>query len=85
MLFTNDLFFKVVDRCLAHLVTAVFHRKLSSITWIPWLKVLTCYPLACPLKDGCSLGCLVQGGWKRKVRGWEEQSRRSTEERSTLA
>lgn len=33
MLFTNDLCFKVVDRYvfLAHLVTAVFQRKLSSV------------------------------------------------------
>lgn len=33
MLFTNDLCFKVVDKCgvLAHLFTAVFHRKMSSV------------------------------------------------------
>lgn len=33
MLFTNDFCFKLADRkgFLAHLVSAVFHRKLSSV------------------------------------------------------
>lgn len=33
MLFTNDLCFKLADRngFLVHLITVVFHRKLSSV------------------------------------------------------